>query len=120
MKYRYLFLLPVVCLPYVVFASIVQPCGGDGGSGCGWADVISLINRIITYLLTIATILAVVSFIYAGFLLITAGGNSGKVSQAKDIFGSVVIGLVLAYGAWIIVHFIFAALGGQSQFSLLN
>lgn len=104
--------------PNSIFASIVKACGDNGP--CGWNELITLINDVITYLLTIATILAVVSFIYAGFLLITAGGNSSKVGQAKSIFGSVVIGLIFAYGAWIIVHFLITALGGDLNLSLVK
>ena len=105
--------------PNSIFASIVKACSGGDGK-CNWGDLVTLVNNLITYLLTLATILAVISFVYAGFLLVTSGGNSSKVSQAKSIFGAVVIGLIFAYGAWIIVHFIFAALGGDSQFSLVK
>ena len=106
--------------PSSILASIVKVCGGAGGSGCGWSDLVALVNNLINYLLTIATILAIISFVWAGFLLITAGGDSGKVGQAKSIFMNVVLGIIFAYGAWIIVHFIFAALGGSSQFSLVK
>jgi len=117
MKYKFIFIFLASLAPYFVLASIGPEWCGDN---CGWDDLITLANKVITYILTIATILAVISFMWAGFLLITAGGNESKVKQAKEIFGNVVVGLIFAYGAWIIVHFIFAALGGKSNFSLLQ
>ena len=91
---------------------------GNGGE-CGWTDLIAQVNQIITFLLYFATLLATISFIYAGFLLITSGGNTGKVEQAKEIFWNVVVGLVLAYLAWLIVHLLLATFGVSSSWSLL-
>lgn len=78
---------------------------------CGWNEFIGFINRVILFLLYLATVLAILTFMFAGFRMMTAGGNEGQVKEAKDMFGKVVVGLVFAYGAWIIVYFILTAFG---------
>ena len=118
MLFGFLFILNI---PLLVLAQ-----GGEPGSTgysivkctgvCGWLDLIELINRVIKFLLYFATILAVFAFIYAGFLMMTAGGNASKVTEAKGIFIKVVTGLVLAYAAWIIVYFILEALNVAPKF----
>jgi len=49
-------------------------------------------------------------FSYAGFLMLTARGNEEQVTRAKSTFWYVLIGLVIALGAWLIVNLITSAL----------
>jgi len=57
----------------------------------------------INYLLVLAVPLAAVSFAWAGFLYITAAGDSGKVEEAKGIFKKVAIGFIIALAGYLIV-----------------
>ena len=51
-------------------------------------------------------------FAYAGFLLVTAGGEAaGARTKAKSIFTNAVIGLLLAVAAFLIVRTILSILG---------
>ena len=50
-------------------------------------------------------------FAYAGFVLLTAGGDTSKLKKAKDVFTNVALGLVFAAAAWLIVHTILTTLG---------
>ena len=85
--------------------------GDDAEQKCNFKDFMTLFDRIITLLLYTATILAVISFVYAGYLLLFSGGSEEALKSAKHIFTSVLVGLVLAYGAWIIVRFVLDSLG---------
>ena len=42
-------------------------------------------------------------FAYAGWKYMTAGGNIGKATQARDIFTNVAIGLVIILAGWLVV-----------------
>jgi hypothetical protein len=86
---------------------------------CGWVQLVELINRVISFLLYLVTILAVLTFMYAGFLLMTSGGSESKAKEAKDLFFKVVVGLIFAYGAWILVYFILSALQVRDGFKLI-
>ena len=97
-----------------------KPLKGVGENTCTFIDLMTLIDRIIQLMLYLAMILAVISFIYAGFKLLFSGGNEEAISTAKHIFWSVLIGLVLAYGAWVIVHFLLTTLGVKTGYTLLS
>lgn len=87
---------------------------------CTFSDFMRQVDHIIGLLLFVATFLAVISFVYAGFRLIFSGGNEDAVKQAKHIFLNVVVGLVLAYGAWLIVHFFVTTVGVKPDYTLLK
>ena len=96
--------------------------GSNGERTCNFKDFMVLVDRIVTLLLYIATILAVISFVYAGFKLLFSGGNEEAIKDAKHIFVSVLIGLVLAFGAWMIVRFVLVTLGVKedSKYTLIE
>ena len=89
---------------------ILPSCADAATPSCKWPDLIILGNNIIDFLLTISVSLAAISFAYAGFLYMTAGGDTGTI-QAHEILWKVVIGIVVSLGAWLIVHFIIVQLG---------
>lgn len=78
------------------------PCNGDD---CNFSHLIALVGNVTNFLLfKISIPLATVLFLWAGFLLITAGGSEAKAAQAKGIFMNVGIGFIIALGAWLIVN----------------
>jgi hypothetical protein len=53
-------------------------------------------------------------------MLVTAGGDPGKIAKAKEIFNSVLWGLLIAFLAWIIIHTLLVATGLDPSYSFLN
>lgn len=111
----------------------VAPCvgGGDPGSANEWGrclpagktkteisfggkDEFNNIGDFLVvmykYLLTIASIVAVVMIIIAGAQWITSGGNSEAISSAKKRIGGAVIGLFIAYMSYFVLNTINPAL----------
>jgi len=116
-------LAAIVFLPVLAAASdsSLVPTNCATGNPCTYADFLNLINNVIHFVLfDLAVPLAVLSIAYAGFLYITAAGDTGKIGKAHDIFRKVIIGMILAFGAWLIVHAILAALGVSGNFSALT
>ncbi len=102
-------------LPTLTFAAGIVPDCNNGP--CGYSDLIVMANSIITFLvLNISVPIAAIAFVYAGFLYITSAGDEGQISKAHDIFRKVIIGFIIAAGAWLIVHFILTAFGVGSQY----
>jgi hypothetical protein len=66
----------------------------------------TLIGNFINVILGILGILLVVYFVYAGFLYMTAQGESKKVDSAKGIMKDAVIGLVIIVFAYAIAGFV--------------
>jgi len=84
------------------------PCGGSSG----WNQLMQLINNVVNFILfRLVVPIAAIMFAYAGFELLTAGGEVSKMSKAKKIFMNVAIGLIIAAAAWLIVHTVLQIVG---------
>jgi hypothetical protein len=126
-KFKILFfvlILALILIPILSFADgslVSDSCGGIGADGklveCGFNDLMDLVNRVINFILTGLVIpIAAIMFFYAGFLMITAGGESASSrTKAKHIFTNAVWGLVLAAAAWIIIHTLLSILGYEGS-----
>ena len=60
-----------------------------------------------------------ISFAYAGFLLVTAGG-AGEKTKAKDIFTNTATGLVIAAGAWLVINTLLSIVGKPGMWSWIG
>ncbi len=69
------------------------------------------ITTIINYFLGILGLIAVAFLIYAGVLMVTAGGNEEQVGKARKIIMYGVAGIVIILLSWTIVSFVTSALG---------
>ena len=85
-------------------------CDGGATDPCTFDDIITMIQNFITDLILLSTLLAVIAFIYSGFLLMTSGGSESKKTQAKGIFTKVLIGYLWILGAWLLVYTITSVL----------
>ncbi len=72
----------------------------------GVTDVPTLIGKIIDALLGIVGSLALIMFIYGGFTWMLAAGNDSKVEKGRNILAWAVVGLVVIFASYSIVHFI--------------
>ena len=69
------------------------------------------ITNLINYFIGILGLISVAFLIYAGVLMVTAGGDEEQVGKSKKIITFAVIGLVIIMLSWGIVSFITQALG---------
>ncbi len=104
----------------LLFPGIVGAQGTDrfgleaaAGTGLGTTDLIVVISNIVRIILGTLGILAVLIILYAGFVWMTASGDSDKVEKAKKILVSAVIGLVIIFSAFAIASFIISSLTGN-------
>ena len=104
-------------VPLSVSAQGLVPCGTqvstDGSTitnACKFTDLLTLVTNITNFLIIIGTSVATLAFGYAGFLMMTAHGEMGKIEEAKAIFGKVIVGFLFMLSAWLIVHAIEATL----------
>jgi hypothetical protein len=85
--------------------------GGVVQCALGWGAVITVINNIIEFLLTIVLLfVAPIMIAYSGFLLVVGQGNSGAISKAKGVLLNTIIGIVIALAGWLIVDALMAVL----------
>ena len=121
-KKQVLILLVVVgvMLAPVVFAQ--QEGRGLVGctNDCTIKDFVLLVFRLINFLLSMASMVAMLFIIWGGWGMVTAGGNEEKITAAKSVFSHAVIGFFLIMVAFILLDAIVLILGPYSLKELLN
>lgn len=80
------------------------------------SDLVILLINAAKFLFSIIGVVAFAAFIYGGFMMIFSFGNSEKVSQGKDAMVAAVVGLIIAFGAYMIINFVLNALGVTPEF----
>ena len=110
-----LILLPVAAIPQIAHAASNNTgalCSGAtlSVSGGSCVDTSGNINKIITWVLNIFSIIvgiaAVIMIVVGGLKYTISGGDSTRVSGAKDTILFAIVGLVVVALAQIIVHFV--------------
>ena len=108
-------LLSIAALPLVAAAqtafdpgTIVPQCGYFASANdfreCTFCDFMQLVRNVLNLILFLTMVSAGGLFAWAGWLFATSGGNGANLQKAKNIFKSVLIGLVLVLGAFTIVN----------------
>ncbi|MBU0545774.1 pilin [Patescibacteria group bacterium] len=71
-----------------------------------------------SFLFGIIGALVLLMFVYGGFVLILSQGNPEKVKQGTGIMTAAVIGLIIAFGGYLLVRFLGEAIGLGGEFML--
>jgi hypothetical protein len=89
-------------------------------AGCGFDDLILMGSNIMSFLIYLMTITAVIAFVWAGWLYISAQGDQSQIKKAHGIFTTVALGIFITLGAWMIVNTLLTFLGVGPEYSLLR
>jgi len=95
-------------------STLVTQCGNATtvkGDCASVSIFVSLLIAVGQYIFGIVGALALLFFIYGGFTWILSQGNPEKVKKGRDIVFAAVIGLIIVFGAYILVQFIGTTLG---------
>ncbi len=107
--------------PVVAQGAGIVPCGGEGENPCTFCYLFVLLNNIIKFLLIdLVPPIAVLMLVVGGIMYFFGGPNPSALNKAMGIMKSVVIGLVIAYTAWIVVNTILTTSGLAESESLLK
>ena len=91
---------------------LVNPLGGTEASPKGTTDISTIIGKVIKAVLGIVGSIALLMFIYGGFLWLTSGGGKERIKKGKDILIWAIIGLVIIFLSYTLVEFVITALTG--------
>ena len=91
----------------------LEPIGQN--IGLASTDIRLIVARIIRAVLGLLGIIAIVIMMYAGFTIMTAGGNEEKIIKGKKTMINGVIGIAIILSSFAIVQFLINMLGGGSQ-----
>jgi len=107
----FIFFAPVLAETNSNLGDII-PCEGNE---CGVCDIFKLISNVIKFAaFTVAAPLAGIIMAYGGFKLITAGGNESDRSKGTNAIWAAVWGILITFGAYVIVNAIIGGLAGNS------
>lgn len=123
-------ILPHVLVFSVLFIPILASAQQSGlakaindceGGDCGWPQFIGLIDSVVGFIVTLGLAFSVIVMLYAGSLYLFSGGDSGKISQAHEMFKKVAIGIVVMLLAYSLVKLLaVTTLGLQPEFLKLQ
>ncbi len=107
-------------LPFLASSAPLVPCGRGTGTFfvlCDLCSFIVLVNRIVQFLLfDLGLPIGVIAILVAGYFFLTAGGSEQQIQQGKDTLKYAVFGLIIAFGAWLIVDTILRGLTDPNGF----
>jgi hypothetical protein len=95
--------LIILMLPIFAFAQ------SSSAGGCGYVNgnppnLGACVNQIYIWALAAAGMIAVVMIVVGGYITLTAAGNGQRAALGKSYITSSVIGLVLLFGAYILLR----------------
>ena len=88
---------------------------GCSGLDCSACNVVDLANGVIKWLIGILFVVCACLLAYAGVKLVTSGGNSHALDEAKGMFTNILIGFLIILSAWLIIDTIMRALVGTKD-----
>jgi hypothetical protein len=74
-------------------------------------DLVLVMVNASKYILGVVGSLALIMFVYGGFMFLISGGSSDKINKAKTILIAAVIGLVIVFASYLIIKFVLQAIG---------
>ncbi len=96
------------------------PCGTTGRPECTeFGQVIELVKNLLDFFIWIAVPIATILFAWIGWDLMVAESKSGAISDAKKRLMTLVKGLVLVLGSWLIIRTIVSVLVSPSFYDKL-
>lgn len=101
-----------IALPAIAFAQGGVDLGLNYATaiGLGTQDVRTTVSNVIRAFMGLLGIVAVIIILLGGFKWMTAAGNEEKVSEAKKLIISGIIGLVIIMMAYAIAQFVVTAI----------
>jgi len=103
-------------------AAPLVPCGPGTVKGeCELCDFFKLFDNIVKFVLrNLVPPIAALMLVIGGVMFFQAAGNPAGVGKAKSLLTSVVIGLLIVYGAYLIISLFFTAIGVAEWTGLQN
>lgn len=91
-----LFIVPTITL--AATAASTNPCSGAN------SNLPRCINQVYIWSMGIAAFLALVMIVLGGYITLTARGNAQQASRGKNFIVSSIAGLILLFGAYILLR----------------
>ena len=112
-----IFILVLLLLPSIAFAvpglPIVQ-CGTSATADCTRCDLFKLLKNLIDFTVgVLMPAVAILLFVWAGFLILLGGANTNLVTQGRQIFSTTFFGILIMLSAWMITNTLIKSIGSN-------
>lgn len=67
-------------------------------------DICTLIGNVLTFIYSIAGLIALVLLILGGIQYMSSGGDKVAVEQARGRITAAIVGLLIVFGAWLVIN----------------
>lgn len=102
--------------PLTAHAALIDPGANAYEYGSySLNDIMGIIIGASKWILGIVGSLALLMFIYGGFMFLISAGSSDKIGQAQKILVAAVIGLIIVFSSYMIIRFVSQAIGVDWQ-----
>ncbi len=98
--------------PIISEETLGASCYNNGD--CSLNDFIKIIQASYTTCFGFIGSIALIMFIIGGVMFLISGGNQEKVSKAKKLMISAVIGLLIVFASYLIIDFVLRAVGYEN------
>jgi hypothetical protein len=107
----FLFLFLFSFVPIIAHGAGLIPCGGATEPPCKFCHIFVMFNTIYVFVLKAVGIIATLMVVIGGANILLAGGRTAWLERGKNILTAAAIGLLIIFGAWIIINAVFTAIG---------
>ena len=104
---------------YTNSSNLLPGCTADG-SCRKLSDIIGVALKAVDLVFKYVGAIAFIFFVYGGFTMILSFGNSEKFKKGQQVLVAAVIGLIIVFGAYLMVSFILDALGVAEEFKVIK
>lgn len=114
----------------IIFANICPDSAPESGKGdscqcraqgiCSLAELVQIAVNIIILILGISGTVALLMFIYGGWNWVFAQGRNEYIQTGKDTMKHAIIGLAIIFGAYAMINFLIAVIGGVDPAATLE
>lgn len=78
---------------------------------CTFEELIETANAVVGFLVQIGIAFIAIVLAYAGWIYLTAGGDSGRIKTAHKMFRNSVIGFMIILGAFLVIKLLVSTMG---------
>jgi hypothetical protein len=116
-------LSPAITLAQTALETTIVPerCqGARAAYECNICDLATLAQNLLNTAIYVLIVLSAIMFAWAGWKMLSSGGNSSEYAAGKRIFASVFIGLLIILGSWIVIDTLMKTIFNESKFGPWN
>lgn len=107
----------ILVFPFVAHGQGLVPCGNGGDSPpCTYADLVKLVQNVVSFALTyIAIPIVSIIIVVGGIRMAISAGDEAKFKAGRKMITGAAVGLVITFGAWLLINTVLSFLKLPTQ-----